>query len=83
MLVLTRKKGESIMIGDQIEVVILGAEGDAVRVGIKAPKNVEVFRMEVYESIRQSNQEASQHPVNLKQLGAILADSQKKDDNKQ
>ena len=48
MLVLTRKKGEVIMIGDHIELVVLGVEGETVRLGISAPKNVEVYRKEVY-----------------------------------
>jgi carbon storage regulator len=67
MLVLTRKKGESIMIGDQIELVVLGTEGDAVKLGIKAPKQVEIYRKEVYEAIRESNRQAVQ-PVSLGDL---------------
>ena len=58
MLVLARKKGESIMIGDHIEIVVLGTEGDTVRVGIRAPKHVEVFRKEIYLTIQESNKEA-------------------------
>lgn len=71
MLVLARKKGESIMIGDHIELVILGTEGDTVRVGIKAPKNIEVYRKEIYQHIQESNTEASNNsitPANLIQL---------------
>ncbi|WNR44695.1 carbon storage regulator CsrA [Paenibacillus roseipurpureus] len=71
MLVLARKKGESIMLGDQIEVVILGTEGDTVRVGIKAPKQVEVYRKEIYQQIEESNKEAFTHkvsPMNLNKL---------------
>ncbi|MEX2459809.1 MAG: carbon storage regulator CsrA [Paenibacillaceae bacterium] len=58
MLVLTRKKGESIMIGDQIELVIVSIEGDQVKLGIKAPLQVEIYRKEVYESIQMANREA-------------------------
>lgn len=58
MLVLSRKKDESIMIGDQIELKILSVEGDQVKLGIVAPKNVKVFRSEVYESIQQQNIES-------------------------
>lgn len=58
MLVLTRKKGESIMIGDQIELVIVSIEGDQVKVGIKAPLQVEIYRKEVYQSIQMANREA-------------------------
>lgn len=68
MLVLTRKKGESIMIGDQIELVILGTDGDTVKVGISAPKEVEVYRKEVYQTIKQANQEAYASKVDLADL---------------
>ncbi|MFB5085904.1 carbon storage regulator CsrA [Psychrobacillus sp. PGGUH221] len=58
MLVLSRKKDESIMIGDQIELKILSVDGDQVKLGIIAPKSVKVYRTEVYESIQQQNKEA-------------------------
>ncbi len=51
MLVLTRKTNQSIMIGDEIEVSILSVSGDKVRIGIDAPRDVAVFRKEVYESM--------------------------------
>ena len=51
MLVLTRKTNQSIMIGDEIEVSILSVSGDKVRIGIDAPRDVAVFRKEVYEVI--------------------------------
>lgn len=51
MLVLTRKTSQSIMIGDEIEVSILSVSGDKVRLGIDAPRDVAVFRNEVYEAI--------------------------------
>ena len=59
MLVLSRKKGEVIVIGDNIELTVLGVDGDTVKVGINAPKDVEVFRKEVYLAIQQSNKEAA------------------------
>lgn len=59
MLVLTRKKGESIMIGDNIELVVIEVKGDQVRLGVKAPKHIEVYRNEVFEAISASNKEAS------------------------
>lgn len=65
MLVLSRKKGESIMIGDQIELVILQTEGDSVRVGIIAPRNVQIHRKEVYLSIQQENREASNSIISI------------------
>ena len=58
MLVLSRKKDESIMIGDQIELKILSIDGDQVKLGIVAPKNIKVYRSEVYESIQKQNKEA-------------------------
>ncbi|MEK3790870.1 carbon storage regulator CsrA [Paenibacillus sp. FSL R7-0204] len=58
MLVLTRKKGESIIIQDHIEITILGVEGDSVKVGISAPKHVDIFRQEVYLSIKEANKES-------------------------
>jgi carbon storage regulator len=53
MLVLTRKTNQSIMIGDEIEVSVLAVSGDKVRVGITAPRDVPVFRKEVYLSIKE------------------------------
>jgi carbon storage regulator len=72
MLVLARKKGESIMIGDQIEIVILSTEGDTVRIGIKAPKQIEIYRKEIYEDIQESNKEASIRPVSPMHLEKFI-----------
>lgn len=52
MLILTRRTGETVMIGDQITVTILGVKGNQVRVGINAPKTVPVHREEIYERIK-------------------------------
>ncbi|GAB7055704.1 MULTISPECIES: carbon storage regulator CsrA [Paenibacillus] len=81
MLVLTRKKGESIMIGDQVELVVLGVEGETIKIGIKAPQNVEVYRKEVYLSIQESNREASNIAVNLKDLNALIKEKRNKNRN--
>jgi carbon storage regulator len=59
MLVLTRKLHQSIVIGDQIEVVVLEVRGEQVRLGIKAPKDVTVHRKEIYEQIQEENKSAS------------------------
>jgi len=59
MLVLTRKRNESIIIGDEIAVTVLGVEGDQVRLGITAPKDISVHRREVYEQIKKENVEAA------------------------
>ena len=53
MLVLTRKSNQSIMIGDDIEVSVLSIMGEKVRIGIQAPRDIPVFRKEVYLEIRQ------------------------------
>lgn len=59
MLVLTRKTNQSIMIGDDVEVTVLSVSGDKVRVGITAPRDVPVFRKEVYLSIQSEREEAA------------------------
>lgn len=61
MLVLTRRVGEKLIIGDDIEVVVLGYQGDQVRLGIKAPKDVDVHREEIYQRIHGS--ERSRQPA--------------------
>ncbi|WP_028393529.1 carbon storage regulator CsrA [Bacillus cihuensis] len=58
MLVLTRKLNESIMIGNDIEITILAVEGEQIKLGINAPKQVEIHRKEIYLSIQQENNEA-------------------------
>ncbi|WP_274309187.1 carbon storage regulator CsrA [Solibacillus daqui] len=58
MLVLSRKKGESIMIGDQIEIKVLAIDGDQVKLGIVAPKSIKVHRSEIFEAIQEQNKEA-------------------------
>lgn len=60
MLVLTRKTNESIMIGDQVEIVIVDIHGDQVKVGIRAPREVAVHRKEVYDEIKKANISAVQ-----------------------
>jgi carbon storage regulator len=57
MLVLSRKKNESIVINDDITVVVVEIRGDKVRLGIEAPKEVPVHRTEVYEAIRRNQQQ--------------------------
>ena len=58
MLVLSRQKDESIMIGDEVEVTIVDVRGDKVRLGITAPKSITVHRKEVYEAIQREKREA-------------------------
>jgi carbon storage regulator len=59
MLVLTRKPGQSIMIGDGIEVQVLSVAGEKVRLGVTAPREVGIFRNEVYERISDEREEES------------------------
>lgn len=60
MLILTRKSGEGIRIGDDIRVVILEIKGNQIRIGIEAPQNTQVHRDEVYEKIKMENIKASE-----------------------
>lgn len=65
MLVLTRKNGETIKIGDDIEITVISSKNDQVKIGIKAPKNIEILRKEIYEQIQDENQQASKDITNL------------------
>ena len=65
MLVLSRKKGETIKIGDDIEITIVATANDQVKIGIQAPKNVEILRKEVFEEIQDENKAASASVDNL------------------
>lgn len=60
MLVLSRQRDESIIIGDNIVVTVVDVRGDKVRLGIEAPREVSVHRREVYEAIQRENQQAAQ-----------------------
>ncbi|MDR1616193.1 MAG: carbon storage regulator CsrA [Syntrophomonadaceae bacterium] len=78
MLVLNRKKGESIVISDNIKISVLEVQGEYVKLGIDAPKTIEIFRKEVYEEIVAVNREASQNLNLLKeQLNAVQEFSKK------
>ncbi|OZU88796.1 carbon storage regulator [Virgibacillus indicus] len=68
MLVLTRKKNEAIQIGDDIEIKILAIEGDQIKIGIDAPKSVDIHRKEIYLDIQEQNNEAANVSLDLVQL---------------
>ncbi len=61
MLALTRKKGETIVINDDIEITVLGTHGDQIKLGISAPKHIPVFRKEIYEQIQTENKESAKN----------------------
>ena len=67
MLALTRKRGESIMVGNDVELVVLNVQGDQVKLGFIAPKNVTIHRKEIYEQIQTENLEASAN-INISAL---------------
>lgn len=69
MLVLTRKKNESIIINDNIEITIVDVQGDQVRIGINAPKSVSIYRKEIFLEIQAENKKAANvKPIDLKDL---------------
>ncbi|MCG6173177.1 carbon storage regulator CsrA [Anoxybacillus sp. LAT_35] len=73
MLVLTRKLKEAIQIGDDIEVVVLTIDGDQVKLGIRAPKHIDVHRKEIYLAIQAENNAASLASItSLQQLSDQL-----------
>lgn len=70
MLVLSRHRDESIMIGDNVVVTIVDIRGDKVRLGIEAPTSIPVHRQEVYEAIQRENQQAAKvSPADVRGLG--------------
>lgn len=77
MLVLSRKKGQSIVIQDTIEITVLEIEGDTIKLGIQAPKNVPILRKELLESVLQTNREAAGNKLAPQQLAEQLKKIQK------
>lgn len=63
MLVLSRKINQSIVIGDDIEIMLVDIRGDQIKLGINAPKTVKIFRKEVYEEVENQNREAAKSTI--------------------
>jgi len=79
MLVLSRTRDESIIIGDNVVVTVVDVRGDKVKLGIEAPQDVSVHRREVYEAIRRENQQAAKlRPDEVRTLGRPPASERSK-----
>ncbi len=63
MLALSRKSGESVILGNDIEITVLEVKGEQVKIGIKAPKDVTIYRKELFEQIQEANKEAAKNAV--------------------
>ena len=74
MLVLTRRPGESIVVGEDIVVTVIEIKGGQVRIGIDAPRSVEVYREEIYEQVRQENLSAI---ANVEKIREAVQDAPK------
>ncbi len=62
MLILTRRIGETLMVGDDVTVTVLGVKGNQVRIGVNAPKHIAVHREEIYQRIQREKESQSQAP---------------------
>lgn len=72
MLALSRKKGEALMINNDIEITVLDIKGEQVKIGIAAPKQVPVYRKEVYLQIQEANKEAANNTAAMEQLANLF-----------
>lgn len=68
MLVLTRKKGESIVIADNIVLTVLSIDGENVKIGIEAPREIDIYRKEVIDAIQENNKYAAMDMEGLKNI---------------
>ncbi|QYK69668.1 MULTISPECIES: carbon storage regulator CsrA [Paenibacillus] len=77
MLVLSRKKGESVVIQNNIVLTVLSVEGDNVKIGISAPKDIDIYRKEIFDAIQDNNQSAA---MDLKTLQTAILEMGKESD---
>lgn len=74
MLILSRKKGQKLIINDNIEIVIIESEGGIVKLGINAPRNISIYREEIYRELKKSNIVSTETQVNaLSQLNQEIS----------
>ncbi len=71
MLALSRKKNEALVINNNVEITILEIKGDQVKIGIEAPKNIPVYRKEVYLQIQEANKDALANEISTENLDAL------------
>lgn len=76
MLALARKINQSIMIGNDVEITLLEIKGDQIKIGIKAPKNVPIYRKEIYAQIQEENKSAGQE-VDVNKIRDLFRSSDK------
>jgi carbon storage regulator len=81
MLVLSRQRDETIMIGDDVEVTIVDIRGDKVRLGITAPRAIQVHRKEVYDAIKRENQQAA--GLSPTEVSEVVNDKTEEDQRRQ
>lgn len=67
MLILTRRAGETLMIGDDVSITVLGVKGNQVRIGVNAPKNISVHREEIYQRIQREKSQQAGAPTSIEE----------------